>query len=346
MELFSIAFYRSLHEAGHDIGYRNNGHIMLSLTPATAGRVEHVVTHPLARPGMRAVSPSEVAELTGVVDADMVRTAAFMPEGIQVETGLVAETLAREAADRGAEVRAATVQAFGRTGDRVTEVVTDNGAVPAAAVVVAAGAWTNEVLALLDARLALLPVVATRVVTQPLDVPPTMPTLHCPDFRIWMREKAGALTWGCHPYHVRYALADDEGTTPQPQSRPLLETNLAAFAGFERVIPRMREARVDSWMQGMPVFTPDENLMVGPLSPLDNVFVLTGDNESGVSHGPAMGRAASELVRGIAAFVDLHRSRLDRFAPDEFPDEESIATYMASRGKFLGGVEAAPGAAG
>jgi hypothetical protein len=52
-----------------------------------------------------------------------------------------------------------------------------------------------------------------------------------------------------------------------------------------------------------------------------------------------MGRAASELVRGVTPFVDLRPSRLDRFRPGEYPDERSVARRLAELGQFIVGFE-------
>ena len=66
-------------------------------------------------------------------------------------------------------------------------------------VVLAVGAWLNDLLAQVDWKLPLLPFVATRMVTEDVGLAPTMPTLQGKDFPLWIRESEGGFTWGTTP---------------------------------------------------------------------------------------------------------------------------------------------------
>jgi glycine/D-amino acid oxidase-like deaminating enzyme len=84
----------------------------------------------------------------------------------------------------------------GRTGGFVLE--TDNGHVRCRTLVVAAGGWANAILQHLGLWLPLVPLVATRLTTEPLRVPRSLAAIQfCDGHRIYLREDLGSLTWGC-----------------------------------------------------------------------------------------------------------------------------------------------------
>jgi sarcosine oxidase subunit beta len=173
--------------------------------------------------------------------------------------------------------------------------------------------------------------VATRIITGPLGVPDTMPTIQCTDFGLWIREHSGGLTWGsASAYRPAYWLEQSTGPIPpgQPRSRTLLDIQLSELPRVEKIIPRIAAADTERWLQGMPAYTPDTHLYVGMAPAHDNVIVLGGDNESGIAHGPGMGRLGSELVRGVSPFVDIRPCRLDRFDPAAFPDEKHLERHL------------------
>ncbi|MFF3372157.1 NAD(P)/FAD-dependent oxidoreductase [Streptomyces sp. NPDC002680] len=333
LEQYSLDFYRRLHEEGHEISYRNDGNLVLAVTRERYEQyVQVLVDHPFASPGTRAISAAEVAERTGVVDASAVAGGVLMPSGIQLETGQAVTAVAGLVETMGGRVLTdATVEGLVRDGEQVTAVRTTAGDLPAAAVVVAAGAWTNRILAHLDVRLPLLPFVATRIVTEVCGVPDSMPTIQCREFPLWLRESGGGLTFGTSAgYRAAFQLAPPGGSLPfgRPRKPELFDAVRAHSHVLDRVFPGISELPVKSWLQGMPVYTPDGQLVIGRVPGCPNAIVLGGDNETGVSHGPAMGRAGAQLVRGDTSFTDLASFRPDRFDPAEFPDDTSMYEHL------------------
>ena len=94
---------------------------------------------------------------------------AFYPEDAQVQPMLAAAHLLVAARSRGAQVRLG-VEATGflRDGDRVVGVLTDEGRVPAGAVINAAGTWGGGLAALAGLELPVLPRRGFILVTEPL----------------------------------------------------------------------------------------------------------------------------------------------------------------------------------
>ena len=337
LERYSLEFYRELATAGFEIGYRSNGNLVLSLSADSwPARPTHVLIHPSASPGTRPLTPTEVAELTGVVDPAVVYGGVFMPSGIQLETAPAVGAVAGLVADMGGSILSGViVEGFESRQGAVSKVRSSSGDIDVDAVVLAAGGWTNQLLGSLGCWLPLLPVVATRVVTEDLGVPATMPTIQCLDAGLWIREANGGFTWGTVAgYEPVYRFERNEGKVRlgRPRSERLLERVRSTQARVAEIFPCLARATVASFLQGMAVYTPDRNLVIGRVPGFDNAVVLAGDNESGVSHGPAMGKAGAELVRGVAPFVDLTAFRADRFDLALFADEPAIDAHLTCIG--------------
>jgi glycerate-2-kinase len=59
------------------------------------------------------------------------------------------------------------------------------------------------------------------------------------------------------------------------------------------------------------------------------IWALAGDSESGITHGPGMGKLLAQLIVGEAPFTDPRPFRLDRVDPAAYPDEASMVAAMA-----------------
>ncbi|MBT5758010.1 MAG: hypothetical protein HOI41_23935, partial [Acidimicrobiaceae bacterium] len=61
----------------------------------------------------------------------------------------------------------------------------------------------------------------------------------------------------------------------------------------------------------------------------DGLWALAGDSESGITHGPGMGKLVAQLIMGETPFADPTPFRLDRIHPATYPDEASMVAAMA-----------------
>ena len=109
----------------------------------------------------RAVGPDELRALQPFASWDDVRVAAYEPDSGYVDAVAATRGMAAAAIAAGAEIReACPVLGVATDGTRVTGVRTGDGLLPAEVVVVAAGPWTNRVLAGSGVE---LPIAALRV---------------------------------------------------------------------------------------------------------------------------------------------------------------------------------------
>ncbi len=68
--------------------------------------------------------------------------------------------------------------------------------------------------------------------------------------------------------------------------------------------------------------------LIGALPEIGGVYVLGGDSEAGITHGPAFGRALAELISGDDPFVSLERFRPERFG-GQFTTAQGVAEEIA-----------------
>jgi len=335
---YGIDFYRCLAERageeGHDIGFRPNGSLMLALTEQ--GRetfVRPVLESPFAPRQMQDLDRAEIAALAlGLIEPTQVHSAAYNPHGIQFDTTLGLQFLVQEIIRVGGEYHEQTrLIDIEERGNSVL-LTTDKGQIEADGVVLAAGAWNGTIVKLLGWHLPMLKVLATRVTTQVLNLPSTIPTVQCRELRLWLRETFGALMWGTGGHYYPFHRLDEPWIEPgQPHIKRLMQKMVDEDQSrLEQVFPPLRGAQVAAWAQGVPCYTPDRNLLLGVVPGTRHIVLAGGDNETGVTHGPALGRLASEILLERPTMVDITNFRLERFAQAAFLTEADVEAAMPS----------------
>ncbi|MEV6984102.1 FAD-binding oxidoreductase [Sphaerisporangium sp. NPDC051017] len=333
LEKYGVAYYRRLARSGAAIDYRSNGNMYAATTEeGLRSWVEPVLDHPFAPEETRALSARDVADLTGgVIAAESVVGGALHPGGIQISAGRTTRALA----SRLPEVR---------TNTRVTGLLTSDGAVVGARtsagdiaadrVVLACGAWTNELLGEVGYRVPLLRMVATRVVSPHSGVSSSMPTVMIPDlFGLWLREHRGGLTYGNGDgYAPLFELDATAGDGGQPRHEELADRLTSTLVPKLRKLVPVKDTTISWWLQGIPCMTPDRRFLAGPVPDVAGLYVLAGDNEAGVTHGPGLGRMLADVILdGSSEWLDQRAYRLDRFDPAAYPTEQSVLAAMPAR---------------
>jgi sarcosine oxidase, subunit beta len=318
VERYGLDFYRRLADDGYEFGYKQNGNLWAATNDeAWQAFVERIASHE-GVPERKVLSPEEVEEVTGIIPARGVVGGVLFPNGCQVSAPKASEAVAARFAGRGGrvDVRRPVERIVVESG-RVVAVETQRGRVDTGIVVLAAGAWTNGLLGQLGIWAPMVPLVQSRIVTEPLGVPPTMPTLMLQEFSfIWLREENGGLLWGS-TYEEAPRLAFLEQAPPDRfDNLPLDGVFKVQRDGLEasKAIPVLARYRSMTVAQGAPCYTADLRGLLGPVPELEGLYVLGGCNEAGITHGPGWGKLLAELiVDGSASLTDSEVFRLDRF---------------------------------
>ena len=332
---YGHAFYRGLHDSGVDVEFASNGNLVLALTPTMLDTMaDGILRHPEAAPGTRLLDADAVAEvMLGAVDPAAVAGGVYMPEGIQVTTALAQQEIVKRLEAAGVQFHWGTAATGVRIVDgSVTGVETNDGTIDAATVVFAAGTWTQTLLESVDRRLPLVPMVATRFVSEPAGLSALMPTVQCMELGLWLRELHGAFSWGGgFAYRLLSALREDglQFGYGRPVSSVLIDAQYAQQETIAEVFPALSRLSTVETIQGVPVYTVDGGLYVGAVPGIDGLWALAGDNESGITHGPGMGKLVAQLIMNETPFTDPTPFRLDRVDPATYPDEASMVAAMA-----------------
>ncbi len=335
LEEYSIAFYRALGKRA-DIHLRENGNLFLARTKAGYDAyIAPMLTHALTPKDIQSFGPGEIAELSeGAIAASEVYGATYHPRGVQIHTTPAVKTMAdMVCANGGSAIYGEQIVALDISGGRITGVISHNGnTYQAPKVVLACGAWSNEILGTIGQTLPIFRVVATRVIGEASGVPASLPTIMIPEQGAWIREHKGALMWGTGDgYKEVHDLPFDLPVGTRPHY-PELVTSLtrAVQESFQKLFPKA-DLAVREWTQGVPVYTVDRTFIAGPVPQVQGLYVLTGDNEAGVTHGPALGRLVAEHVMGVPiSDVDPAVFAVNRFHA-MYADEVAVQKAMPPR---------------
>ena len=253
--------------------------------------------------GVRMLDPQQVRELVPLA-GDATPGGIFTEFGGHANPQRTVQAYAWALQRWGGRIAQNTaVVGFGREGDRVVSVQTDQGSVGCDAVVLAAGPQTALLAAMLGVNVPLAPARAEVIVTEAL---PAMPHGGVDGNGLYGRQTLrGNLVYGGGPHEW---LPDAPGhampTTPLIQS---IAKRLATL------FPRAAHAQVIRSWSGIVENTPDGRPVLDRLTDPANVTVATMSSV-GFGLSPASGHAISELVQhGECRFADLRTMRLDRF---------------------------------
>jgi glycine/D-amino acid oxidase-like deaminating enzyme len=331
IDRYGLAYYAALNERGCELEYRHNGNLYLATSAKTW---EQHCAHLFSRvQDAQRLSPREVSELTsGVVAEEPLFGGVLHPAGAQVSAAAATRVLAAQIADAGGRLTTRLpAERIVVEHERVTGVETRDGVIHTARVVLAAGAWANVLLRPLGVFLPVAPLIAMRVVTEPLGVPGTMPTLMAGEVPFYAREEHGALLWSGGfrgPMRRRFVDVDPPERFDQLPLDGYFEISRHAEAAA-RLIPRLAEARSATPAYGAPTYTPDGRPLLGPVPGIDGLFAVSGCNEGGVTRGPGLARLAAELIcDGSTSLCSIAPFALDRFG-DRFATARDVAAVSS-----------------
>jgi len=238
-----------------------------------------------------------------------VQAAIHVPEAARVDGDHLRKALVAAAKRHGATVRSGDVTLDSR-GDTIHGVLADGEPIVADAVILAAGAWTDHLLAPLGCSIGVEP---QRGQIMHL----TMPDV---DTSRWPILGGSGdqyiLTFG--PNRVVMGATRETGSGFDVRMtagglRAVLDHAL-------RVAPGLATGTVQEVRIGLRPVSPDGLPFLGPLPGYDNVVLATGHGPTGLQLGPYSGKAAARLVTGEPVESDLGPFAVDRgAAPSAIP---------------------------
>ena len=88
---------------------------------------------------------------------------------------------------------------------------------------------------------------------------------------------------------------------------------LESYSELSRFFPKIENANFSSYISGLSSYTPDGEIILGPIEEIDGLYVAAGDCGSGVSLSGGIGAVMSDLL--VDGKSDIYSSS---FRPDRF----------------------------
>lgn len=247
------------------------------------------------------ISIDEACELNPMVNYDGIKCVMYEPEGGNVDPSGVTNAYAIGARKRGAEINRFTpVTATEPQLDGSWIVKTPKGDIHTQWVVNAAGLWGREVAAMAGFELPLQPTEHQYFVTESIpEIEASdrrLPSVSDRDGEYYLRQEGQGLLVGAYEKDMKFWAEDgtplDFAHDLFPDDLERIEENM--MNAIERV-PAVASAGIKRVINGPMIWSPDANVLFGPLPELDNYFCCNGIIP-GFSQSGGMGLMAAQWM--------------------------------------------------
>jgi len=284
-------------ETGVDNGYRRCGGMYLARSIGEAASLiglrglleeEQVPVEKLTPKQVVAYEPA----LAPLVESGGLHGAFRTPGETQIRNPDHLKALIASCEKRGVELRP-HVEAirFESSGDRISLVETNAGALPVDHVAITSGAWSQRLLAQLEVTTGILPIKGQMIL-----------------YKLPSKLFTHVLNQG-----PRYLVPRDDGrvlagSTEEEEGFDKSNTeeglqDLRAFA--EAILPPLATAKIEQQWAGLRPGTFDGFPYMGPVPPFDNAFAIAGHYRSGLHLSPAVAMELSAIITGHPSTIDF-----------------------------------------
>ncbi len=324
-----------------DFGLRTEGGLLYVQTEAQLETLREFVEQRQADGvDVRLVDGDEARALAPILP-DSVIGASYCPLDAQMESDRYVRGFATAAERDGARILERTaVRSLERDGDRIVRVVTDTATYTPGHVVVAAGAWTPDLLRLVGVDVPIHPMRLQIVQTGPMDRA-LGPILYGPgavkQYKIFRDLTSFRREDWLNEAEDRHGKALLEAVCQRADGSYLLgcamdypgfvwEPDLAGVAlvaeSLGATFPAFRSAKFARAWAGILPYTTDNLPIIDALPELDGVVVAAG-HVFGNAAGPTTGRIVADLITGGDPIMDISSFRADRPGLDD-PVDTSV----------------------
>ena len=264
------------------------------------------------------VSRDEAERLHPLVNFDGIRCVMWEPDGGNVDPSGVTNAYAVGARQNGAEINRFTpVTATRQQPDGTWIVETPNGNIATEWVINAAGLWGREVAAMAGIELPLQPTEHQYFVTETIAEIDVMdrrlPSVADRDGEYYLRQEGKGLLIGAYEQDMKFWA---ENGTPLDFAHDLFPDDLErimdnVMRAMDRV-PVAAEAGIKRVINGPMIWSPDANVILGPVPELRNYF-LCGGIIPGFSQSAGMGLMCAQWLTTGEMEYDMFPWDLARF---------------------------------
>jgi D-amino-acid dehydrogenase len=294
LSMASLDLYRELARVeGVDFAFRDSGSmvVFLSVQGLQHGIQEAqlagefgVASKVLDGPTARAMEPALRPDVVGGI---------FFPEDALLVPDRFVKGLARVVADLGVAVRLSTdVLGFRTSGDRIIGIETTRGSLAADVVVLAAGAWSPELVRSLGLRMPIQPAKGYSLTYRRPANGPNIPLLPA-ESRFSITPMGDLLRFG-----GTLELAGMDLSVSQRRVEALRRSASRYIVDTEQL------ELLEIW-RGLRPCTPDGLPLLGRSARFANLIVAAGHAMIGMSLGPVTGKIVGQLASGTEPLADI-----------------------------------------
>jgi 4-methylaminobutanoate oxidase (formaldehyde-forming) len=320
MMMYGTSLYGRLKdETGYDPGWHPVGSLRLASSPARREDLRRQVAWaktfglPLEPIGIR-----EAMDLFPLLTDEGLLGAIYLPTDGWVDPTGLTQALAVGARKRGAAIHTGVrVLEIRTTNGRVSEVVTDHGAIRTEVVVNAAGIWAQRIGAMVGVNVPIIPMAHQYLITKPIpghEVPRTAPVVRDPDLLLYLRGEVGGLIVG--GFETRPAAWSIEGP-PWEFHDQVLPPDWERFEEIQKGAltrtPCVEGAEVTQLINGPEAYTPDGEFILGESPEVRGFFVAAGLCAHGIAGGGGTGKSLAEWIVEGEPSLDMHHMDIRRF---------------------------------
>ena len=300
---YTMGLYKDLEaETGQSCGVFQPGSLYLAQTQDRSHQLQlQAAKAKLYGMNFSEITRSEAEELHPLVNFDGIRCIMWEPDGGNVDPSGVTAAYAAGARRNGAEIyRFTPVIGTEIQSDGSWVVRTSKGDIKTQWVVNAAGLWGREVARLAGVELPLQPTehqyFVTETIAQIDSMDRRLPSVADRDGEYYLRQEGKGLLVGAYERDLRFWA---EGETPAGFGHELFEDDLERIEenmmrAIERV-PAVGEAGIKRVINGPMIWSPDSNVLFGPVPELKNYFCCNGVIP-GFSQSGGLGLLAAEWI--------------------------------------------------
>jgi len=337
---YTMNLYKELEaETGQSCGVFQPGSLYLAQTEARVHQLRlQAAKAKLYGMNFYEISIDEAKELNPLVDFDGVLCVMYEPDGGNVDPSGVTNAYAAGARQRGAEIHRFTpVTATEPQADGTWIVRTPKGDIHTPWVVNVAGLWGREVAAMAGIELPLQPTEHQYFVTESIAeieaLDRRLPSVSDRDGEYYLRQEGQGLLVGAYERAMKFWAEDgtpaDFGHDLFPDDLERIEENI--MNAIARV-PVVGEAGIKRGINGPMIWSPDANVLMGPVPELEGYFCCNGIIP-GFSQSGGMGLMAAQwMIEGETQYdmFAWDMARFDSWATKAFT-KARVADQYAHR---------------
>lgn len=328
-------------ELGQSVGFHDVGCLRIGASSERSAELDIIAEDASAWSiPVEWLNRDEVKRRVSWLNTETIQKSAFMPTDGYVDPYLLSMSYMQVATRRGAIVRPRTdVTDVVMDGGHVTGVMTTSGRIASGSVIDACGAWAALFSARVGFPLPMAPVRSHYWISEPdpaYDEEHPMTILS--DIGAYTRPEVGGLLVGVQETHSATfdarELPDDPAAFSATRGEEHWDVLANAYDDLAQFFPDIEHARFSNYISGLSSYTPDGQIILGPVPGVSGFYTAAGDCGSGVALSAGIGDIVADLALGRDPFVDIEPFRTDRFgAVDPFGQEfrDRCAAARASK---------------